>query len=121
MLRTLLIAALSFTVAASDLSAKDTAHCPPGLAKKSPACVPPGQAKKDHRKDRDREVYRDDRDHRYRQGDRITREYIVIRDPYRYGLNRGATYVQVGNYVYRIDRETREVLDLIGAVSAILN
>lgn len=90
--------------------------CPPGLAKKNPPCVPPGLAQKRH--DADRYF---DRDDRYRRGDRIRGDYIVIDDPYRYGLNRGDSYARIGNYVYRIDRQTREVLDLIGAVSAILN
>jgi hypothetical protein len=82
--------------------------CPPGLAKKSPACVPPGLAKKQHHD-------------RYRVGDRIDRDYIVIRDPDRYGLDPGQSYYRAGNYVYRVDRETREVLDLIGAIAAVLD
>lgn len=78
-------------------------HCPPGLAKKNPPCVPPGQAKK-----------------MYGPGDRITHDYILIRDPWRYGLDDG-TYYRVGDYVYRVDRDTREVLDLIGAVARVLD
>lgn len=91
-------------------------HCPPGLAKKSPACVPPGLAK-------DRvhcEVVRDDRVVIYRQGDVIRRDYILIEDPLRYGLMDG-TYYRAGDYVYRVDRNTHEVLALMGAVNAILN
>ncbi|WP_375173321.1 excinuclease ABC subunit A [Pseudooceanicola sp.] len=83
-----------------------TQGCPPGLAKKSPACVPPGLAKKGG----------------LQIGDRLVDErYIVIRDPARYGLDPYGTYYRGDGYVYRVDRETREVLDLIGAVSAILN
>ncbi len=78
-------------------------HCPPGLAKKAVPCVPPGQAKK-----------------YYRVGDRIDRDYFWIDDPYRYGLKRGGNYVRAGDYVYRIDPETRKVLNLIGAVADIL-
>ncbi|MBM1813938.1 excinuclease ABC subunit A [Sulfitobacter pseudonitzschiae] len=78
-------------------------NCPPGLAKKNPPCVPPGQARK------------------YNRGDVINGDYIIIRDPGRYGLDRGQTYYRVGDYVYRVDRDTREVLDLIGAVARILN
>ncbi|WP_037307064.1 hypothetical protein [Ruegeria halocynthiae] len=78
-------------------------HCPPGLAKKAVPCVPPGQVKK-----------------LYRTGDRIDRDYIRINDPYRYGLNRGGNYVRAGGYVYRIDPDTRKVLNLIGAVVDIL-
>ncbi|MCA0134473.1 excinuclease ABC subunit A [Pseudosulfitobacter pseudonitzschiae] len=80
-----------------------TINCPPGLAKKNPPCVPPGQARK------------------YNRGDVINGDYIIIRDPGRYGLDRGQTYYRVGDYVYRVDRDTREVLDLIGAVARILN
>ncbi|MES0861254.1 hypothetical protein ABLN87_02735 [Ruegeria sp. SCPT10] len=79
-------------------------NCPPGLAKKAVPCVPPGQAKK-----------------YYRVGDRIDRDYFWIDDPYRYGLKRGGNYVRAGDYVYRIDPETRKVLNLIGAVADILN
>ena len=88
-------------------AAAKSGHCPPGLAKKAVPCVPPGQAKKYG-------------DYRYKRGDYLN-DYVLIDRPYRYGLNRGDTYVRVGNYVYRINRETREVLDLIGAVNAILN
>ena len=78
-------------------------HCPPGLAKKAVPCVPPGQVK-----------------NLYRVGDRIDRDYFWIDDPYRYGLNRGGNYVRAGDYVYRIDPDTRKVLNLIGAVADIL-
>ena len=88
-------------------------HCPPGLAKKSPSCVPPGLAK-------DRAYHENDRVVIYRQGDVIQRDYILIRDPLRYGLIDG-TYYRVGDYVYRVDRETNEVLALMGAVNALLN
>lgn len=80
--------------------------CPPGLAKKHNGCQPPGQAKK--------QGY-------YRVGDRIGDDYIIIRDPGRYGLDRDSTYYRVGDEVYRVNRETREVLDLIGAAAAVLN
>ncbi|PWE30484.1 excinuclease ABC subunit A [Maritimibacter sp. 55A14] len=78
-------------------------HCPPGLAKKRPACIPPGQAK------------------RYYRGDFIHDGYIVIRDPGRYGLDPRDSYYRVGDYVYRVDRETREVLDLIGDAVRVLD
>ncbi|WP_254429112.1 MULTISPECIES: hypothetical protein [unclassified Ruegeria] len=78
-------------------------HCPPGLAKKAVPCVPPGQAKK-----------------YYRTGDYIDRDYRWINDPYRYGLTRGGSYIRAGDYVYRVDPETRKVLNLIGAVADIL-
>jgi hypothetical protein len=81
-------------------------NCPPGLAKKAVPCVPPGQAKKGVT---------------YRLGDIITGDYIVIRNPGRYGLDPNETYYRVGDQVVRVDRETREILDLIGAVAAVLN
>lgn len=77
--------------------------CPPGLAKKNPPCVPPGQARK------------------YGRGDVIHGDYWIIRNPRRFGLDGDETYYRVGEYVYRVDRETREVLDLIGAVARVLN
>ncbi|NOD63466.1 MULTISPECIES: hypothetical protein [unclassified Ruegeria] len=79
-------------------------HCPPGLAKKSIPCVPPGQAKKI-----------------YRNGDFIRNDYRWVDNPYRYGLNRNYSYIRAGDYVYRVDPDTRKVLNLIGAVADILN
>ncbi|QHQ34522.1 excinuclease ABC subunit A [Algicella marina] len=115
MFRTLAIASLLAATSLTPAMADNNRHCPPGLAKKSPACVPPGQAKKWHRDD-------DDRRHtRYHRGDRYDDDVIFIRDPERYGLRRGESYIRSGDYVFRVNRETREVLDLIGAVSAILN
>lgn len=108
--------ALALGLSVNTVSPPPAFACPPGLAKKNPPCVPPGLAKKRYEADR----YHD-RGDRYRRGDRIRGDYIIIEDPYRYGLNRGDSYARIGNYVYRIDRETREVLDLIGAVAAILN
>ncbi|MCG7518951.1 hypothetical protein [Ruegeria sp. Ofav3-42] len=78
-------------------------HCPPGLAKKAIPCVPPGQAKK------------------YRRGDYIYDGYVRIDDPSRWGLRRNGYYVRAGDYVYEVNRETHEVLNLIGAIADILN
>ncbi len=78
-------------------------HCPPGLAKKAIPCVPPGQAKK------------------YRRGDYIYDGYVRIDDPDRWGLRRNGYYVRAGDYVYEINRETHEVLNLIGAIADVLN
>lgn len=78
-------------------------HCPPGLAKKNNGCLPPGQAKK------------------YARGEYINGEYTRIRNPERYGLKPGESYYRVGDDVYRVDEDTREVLDLIGAIGAVLN
>lgn len=78
-------------------------HCPPGLAKKAIPCVPPGQVK------------------RYRVGDYIYDGYVPIDNPSRYGLRRNGYYVRAGDYVYQVNRETHEVLNLIGAIADILN
>lgn len=113
-----MLVALSVGVAATATvsHAKNAKHaaaasCPPGLAKKNPPCVPPGQAKKyvgtpEYRK--------------YRIGDRIDDDYFWIESPGRYGLRKGS-YVRAGDYVYRVNRETREVLNLIGAVIDVLD
>ncbi|WP_300029479.1 excinuclease ABC subunit A [uncultured Roseobacter sp.] len=83
-------------------------HCPPGLAKKSQACVPPGQAKKAGNP-------------RWSRGDVISGDYVVVRDPGRYGLDRSGTYYNSGGYIFRVDQQTREVLDFLGAAAALLD
>ncbi len=110
-----IIPALGFCVAlmASALSvdAKDKPYadkgCPPGLARKSPSCVPPGQAKKYNAP--------------YRIGDRILDGYVIVERPGRYGLDPRQTYFRVGDNIFRVNRETREVLDFIGAAAALLD
>ncbi|MDD9706145.1 excinuclease ABC subunit A [Seohaeicola sp. SP36] len=84
------------------------AGCPPGLAKKNPSCVPPGQAKKAYRGD-------------YRVGDRLPDGFILVRTPSRYGLDPRRTYYERDGYVVLVDRETREILNLVGAISDLLN
>lgn len=83
------------------------AGCPPGLAKKNPPCVPPGQA---------RNAYRD-----YRVGERLPDGFILIRTPSRYGLDPRRTYYERGGYVVQVDRETMQILNLVGAISDLLN
>ncbi|WP_170381265.1 hypothetical protein [Ruegeria atlantica] len=100
----ILAIALSSGVAMAGNGKGKGGHCPPGLAKKSVPCVPPGQVK-----------------NFYRTGDYINRDYRWIDDPYRYGLRRGDSYIRAGDYVYRVDPDTRKVLNLIGAVADILN
>lgn len=86
--------------------------CPPGLAKKEVPCVPPGQVGK---KDRNEAP-------KYRRGDVIRiGDFEIIREPQRYGLDRYGTFYRSGSYVFRVNGETREVLDLIGAVAAVLD
>ena len=81
----------------------DPPGCPPGLAKKYNGCLPPGQARK-----------------LYGIGDRISGGEI-LRHPGRHGLDPDETYYLLGGQIYRIDRDTREVLDLIGAVARVLD
>ena len=76
------------------------------MAKKANGCQPPGLAKKQGV---------------YHRGDRIHGDYIILRNPGRHGLDPDETYYRVGDRVYRVNRETREVLDLIGAAAAVLN
>lgn len=83
--------------------------CPPGLAKKHNGCTPPGLAKAKPQA------------RIWRPGERITTEYVVLRDPARYRLDPRATYWRSGDYLYRVDSQTGKVLNLIGAVSALLN
>ncbi|WP_170412830.1 hypothetical protein [Ruegeria atlantica] len=101
---TIVTLALSPATAMAGNGNSNAGHCPPGLAKKVVPCVPPGQVK-----------------NLYKKGDYITRDYRLIDDPYRYGLNRGGYYVRAEDYVYRVDPDTQKVLNLIGAVADILN
>ncbi len=100
---TLLLAAFALSLS-PDTGLASQKHCPPGLAKKNNGCLPPGQAKKI-----------------YGIGDRINGDYIILRNPGRYGLDDDETYYRVGDYLYRVDRDTREVLDLIGAIARVLD
>ncbi len=98
-------------IAAIPAQAQPPAHaqpktCPPGLAKKSNGCQPPGIAKKQGI---------------YHRGDKIRGDHVILRNPGRHGLDPNETYYRVGDRVYRVDRETREVLDLIGAAAAVLD
>ncbi|WP_121061852.1 excinuclease ABC subunit A [Chachezhania antarctica] len=79
--------------------------CPPGLAKKG-SCTPPG-LRSNHN-----DVYK---------GDRVDRDYIIIESPGRYGFEPGYDYYRYGGQVYQMDRQTREVLNVIGAVATLLN
>lgn len=111
-LYTLLVAALLSTTMAAPALADS---CPPGLAKKAVPCVPPGQAKKHSNQARQKQTY----DHTviYKRGDRIDEIHARLTDPTRYGLNPDRSYVVVEDQVYRIDPDTRAVLNIIGALS----
>ncbi len=94
-----LAATMAFTTLPASAQPKD---CPPGLAKKAVECVPPGLAKKGVRYDR---------------GDVIDDDYTVIRNPARWDLDPNGVYYRVGDTFYEVDRETREVLRVIGALA----
>lgn len=98
---------LAFLLAAAPMGAQaQPAHCPPGLAKKSPACVPPGQAKK------------------WRVGDRYDGSGRLIRDHDRYRLpplGRNEAWYRVGDTFIRVDRDTRDILELIEATARVLD
>ncbi|WP_243721912.1 DUF1236 domain-containing protein [Meridianimarinicoccus aquatilis] len=81
--------------------------CPPGLAKKAVPCVPPGQVKQS-----------------LRVGDKLPSDGILLDQPDRYGLPRvgqNESYYRIGDTVFRVDRDTREILQLLEAVGAVLN
>lgn len=105
-----------------DHSESRYASCPPGLAKKNNGCLPHGQARK-YRYD-DRRWHDDDHRERHverwRRGERIRGDYVLVRDPRRYGLDPRHTYWRSQGYVYRVDRKTGEVLALIGLARSIL-
>lgn len=116
MRKPILIAATLMALSPVMAAAAGPGGCPPGLAKKHNGCLPPGHARQGYGAG---PVYGGQ--HVYRRGDRLPGDYIVIVDPGRYGLDPYQTYYRFGDYVYRVDRDTKEVLDLIGAVAAILN
>ncbi|MFY0691303.1 MAG: excinuclease ABC subunit A [Paracoccaceae bacterium] len=86
-------------------------HCPPGLAKKNPPCIPPGQVKK---------IYPDFHP-RYDVGDRIYRDYRIIRDVRRYGLRDDYLYYLVGREIFHISPETGRVIAFVGLADALLD
>ncbi|WP_417741108.1 excinuclease ABC subunit A [Salipiger sp.] len=113
MFRTLALAALSAGALTMPIAASAAPKgCPPGLAKKQNGCNPPGHVK--GYTDRDDDDYR----YRYRTGDRIDGDVIILRNPDRYGLPNG-TYYRNDDVVYRVDPETRKVLNVIGAIAAL--
>ena len=86
--------------------------CPPGLAKRTPACVPPGLARKGVST------------HEWRRGDIIYDDYVIIRDRWRYDLPPladGEAYVRVGDAILRVERETLQVIALIGLLADLSN
>ncbi len=103
----LALAAFSLAVSlAAPAAEAGPKSCPPGLAKQNRDCLPPGQAKKSGR---------------YHIGERITDDYAVVTDAWRYGLDGRGTYWRVGDSVYQVNRETGEILAILGSLFNLMN
>ncbi|MBC7146147.1 MAG: hypothetical protein H5U24_12185 [Thioclava marina] len=59
-------------------------------------------------------------DRLWEQGQRITRNYVRIRQPGNFGLNPNATYWRSYDYIYRVDAQTGEVLAQVGKADSII-
>lgn len=114
------VALAALSLAVPSLAAAKPKGCPPGLAKKTPACIPPGLAKKNREPRHDRtdqaEGTAPDSERYY-----ITGDYVLVTDPYRYGLDDNRTYYRFGDNIFRVDKETGEILTFIGSLAALLN
>lgn len=95
--------------------------CPPGLAKKNNGCLPPGQAKKLYGEEAIRYA------ERYRIGDVFDERvpYFVLRrneyDRYRVPYYDGQYYVRTEDRLFRLDRKSNAVLDIITGIDTLLN
>lgn len=78
--------------------------CPGGLQRQGGRCAPHGQLRKF-----------------YRRGDRIVEDYLWIRSPGDWAPDPYGSYVQAGGYVYQVNRETQNVLRLVGAMDKLSN
>ncbi len=101
--------AVALSIVPSVVSSKGKlGHCPPGLAKKNPSCVPPGQVGK-----------------RLSVGNGLPKSgYDLVKNPSKYRLpklGKGQSYYRDADRFFRINRETREVLELIDALDAVLD
>lgn len=105
---------------AAPADAKDSKHCPPGLAKKAVPCVPPGQAKKRHYQDEDRH-----KGH-WENGDRVHGDYVLVPrsewDRLRLRDYRdGSTYLRIDNQILRVARDTLVVIEAVRILERALN
>ena len=117
-LRTALLAVLVTGLPAPVLAGND---CPPGLAKKANGCTPPGLAQAGAvGQQKGKKAGRSDT-RRYGVGERIDGPFSILRDPRRYRLDPDFKYARVGDRVYLIHPETREVLDVLGSISRLLD
>ncbi len=118
---TVSLTALALAFGAGAVWSGPPGGCPPGLAKKSPACVPPGQARKMNRQDIETHDRWDPENGYYRHGRVVDAHFVLIEAPWRYGLDGPGQYYRRDGYILRVDPETREILDLIGAIGALLD
>ena len=88
----------------------DFPNCPPGLAKKNPPCVPPGQAMKG--------VTAGDDPHLL--GEILPFGHQVIFSPIGDSSADDGIYTRLGDSIYRIDRDTGAVLQMMGTVADLL-
>jgi hypothetical protein len=114
-------AALAFS--AGPAAAGGAKGCPPGLAKKGTGCLPPGQAKKLYGGQSAAPYAKP----RYRIGERFDPDepyFVLRRSEYdRYGLRpyEDQYYVRTEDRVFRLDRKTDAVLDIITGLDVLLN
>ncbi len=56
----------------------------------------------------------------YQVGDRLTTDYMYLYAPERFGLEPDETYYRADGYLFRVDRDTRQVLEVIGLMATLL-
>jgi hypothetical protein len=83
------------------------ANCPPGLAKKNNGCMPPGQAKK---------LYRVGQHFRSNYGTQWSYRQIPYDLRHRYGFDANDRYYYNNGYIYRVDRRTMLVEQIVSAL-----
>lgn len=93
---------ISPSLATVPLYAQSSA-CPPGQAKKSQDCKSQGK-----------EAAKPSKAHK-KPGSKIGNGK-AIRDPSKYNLDPFGSYFRSGEFIYRVDRNTMEILDLVGRV-----
>jgi hypothetical protein len=86
----------------------DFTSCPPGLAKKNPPCVPPGQARKAGIDP-------------FKTGDRLPDGRIIALDPGLFGRDDNIYYARYGDTLYRIARDSGQVVTVIGPIGSFGN
>jgi len=82
-------------------------NCPPGLAKKHNGCMPPGQAKK---------LYRVGQRFRSNYGTQWSYRQIPYDLRHRYGFDANDRYYYNNGYLYRVDRRTMLVEQIVSAL-----